>query len=119
MTNHNAAEKIFEKGFANKLIVCDSAEPKSIAELCCMGIKAIGAKKGQGSIEFGINWLRSLDEIIIDRQRCPETAREFLEYSLESDGDGGYRAYYPDKNNHSIDAVRYSRQFDIENVKVR
>ena len=24
MTNHNAAEKIFEKGFANKLIVCDS-----------------------------------------------------------------------------------------------
>ena len=119
LINQRAGEMIAEENRQNGIVICDSAEPKSIAELCCMGIKAIGAKKGQGSIEFGINWLRSLDEIIIDRQRCPETAREFLEYSLESDGDGGYRAYYPDKNNHSIDAVRYSRQFDIENVKVR
>ena len=56
MTNHNAAEKIFEKGFANKLIVCDSAEPKSINDLRMFGLRVRGARKGPDSIEYGIRF---------------------------------------------------------------
>jgi phage terminase large subunit len=47
-------------------------------------------------------------EIIIDDVRCPETAREFLNYELEKDANGNFKAEFPDKNNHSIDAVRYA-----------
>jgi len=119
VTNEKAAKLILEENTDNGIVICDSAEPKSIAELCYWGVNAVGAKKGAGSVEYGIKWLRNLDEIIIDPERCPNTAREFLEYAFEEDGNGGYKAYYPDKNNHSIDAVRYSRQYDMEMVKVR
>ena len=119
LTNEKAARIILEENKDNALVICDSAEPKSIAELCYWGVNAVGAKKGPGSIEFGIKWLKNLEEIVIDGERCPNTAREFLEYAFEEDGNGGYKAFYPDRNNHSIDAVRYSRQYDMDLVKVR
>jgi PBSX family phage terminase large subunit len=119
LSNRSAAELIKAENKDNGVIICDSAEPKSIAELNYEGLNAIGAKKGKGSIDYGIKWLQGMDEIIIDSQRCPYTAKEFLEYELEKDDYGGFRAFYPDKNNHSIDAVRYSRQFDMDMVKVR
>jgi hypothetical protein len=52
--------------------------------------------------------LQSLEAIIIDDIRCPETAREFLTYELDKDANGNWKAGYPDKNNHSIDSVRYA-----------
>ena len=103
----------------NGTVICDSAEPKSIAELNYFGINAIGAKKGPGSIEYGIKWLQNMEKIVIDPERCPYTAKEFTEYELERDNGGNLRAHFPDKNNHAIDAVRYSRQFDMSMVKVR
>jgi len=119
LSNRRAAELIKAENIENGTIICDSAEPKSIAELNYEGLNAIGAKKVKGSIDYGIKWLQDMEEIIIDGKRCPHTTKEFLEYELESDGFGGYRAEYPDKNNHSIDAVRYSRQFDMDMVRVR
>jgi phage terminase large subunit len=95
------------------LTTCDSAEPKSIAELKSYGIKVIGAKKGKGSVEFGIKWLQGLEAIIIDKKKCPNTYREFTTYQKEPDGNGGFRNEYPDKNNHTIDAIRYSREDEI------
>ena len=103
----------------NKPVICDSAEPKSVAEIRSYGINAVGAKKGRGSVEYGIKWLQDLEEIVIDPERCPETFKEFNNYELEPDGDDGFKAQFPDKNNHSIDAVRYSREFDMRNVRVR
>ena len=70
-------------------------------------------------MEYGIKWLQDLEEIIIDPVRCPNTAREFNSYELEQDKEGNFKSRFPDKNNHSIDAVRYSREFDMRNVKVR
>lgn len=119
MSNRKVAELIKSENKNNKIIVCDSAEPKSIAELNDYGIKVVGAKKGPDSIEYGIKWLQDLEEIIIDPIRCPNTAREFNSYELEQDKEGNFKAVFPDKNNHSIDAVRYSREFDMRNVKVR
>ena len=100
-------------------MVCDSAEPKSIAELNDLGIRAIGARKGPDSVEYGTKWLQDLNKIIIDPVRCPKTAEEFSEYELERDRSGELIARFPDKDNHSIDAVRYSREYDMRNVRVR
>lgn len=89
-------------------VTADSAEPRSNDELRDRGIKVIGAKKGQGSVEHGIQMLRNLEEIVIDPLRCPEAAREFRGYKLLPDGNGGYRSGFPDKDNHTIDAARYA-----------
>ena len=87
---------------------CDSAEPRMIAELRARGVRAIGAKKGPGSVAHGIRWLQSLHEIVIDPARCPNAAREFAGYACRPDGHGGFLAEYPDRDNHAIDAVRYA-----------
>ena len=69
---------------------------------------ARAAEKGPGSVEYSMKWLQSLKEIIIDNKRCPESAKEFLDYEYERDKDGNVISGYPDKNNHTIDAVRYA-----------
>jgi PBSX family phage terminase large subunit len=97
--------------------IADSAEPKSIAELKSWGMKIKGAKKGPGSVEFGIKFLQDLEAIIIDPERCPLAAREFINYSLEMDRSGNVKSQFPDKDNHSIDAVRYGLEDDMVHRK--
>ena len=89
------------------VVTCDSAEPKSISDYRSYGINARGAEKGKDSVRYGMKWLQSLLKIVIDPVRCPETAREFKKYEYELDKDGNPTSVYPDKDNHSIDAVRY------------
>lgn len=108
MSNHAAFEHISRENKNNEQILADSAEPKSINELRQYGLRIRGVKKGPDSIEYGIKFLQDLESIIIDDTRCPETAREFLTYELEKDANGNFKASYPDKSNHSIDAVRYA-----------
>ena len=93
--------------------IADSAEPKSIDELRSFGMKIKGAKKGPGSVEFGIKFLQDLEQIIIDPERCPLAAREFINYSLETDRNGNVKSQFPDKDNHSIDSVRYGLSEDM------
>ena len=119
LSNAKAAEMIKERTHYNQYIVCDSAEPKSIAELRGYGLRVQGAKKGPDSVEYGIKFLQSLDEIIIDNKRCPKTAEEFYNYELEPDGNDGFKDGYPDKNNHTIDAVRYALEDEISRKKAR
>ena len=95
--------KMTESGYVR----ADSAEPKSIRELSELGVRIYGARKGPDSIDYGIRWLQSLDEIIIDKRRCPNTYREFVGYEYERNRDGQFISAYPDKDNHAIDAVRY------------
>lgn len=108
LSNHAAYQHIIKQNKNNEQVLADSAEPKSIHELRQYGLRVRGVKKGPDSIEFGIKFLQDLEEIIIDDQRCPETAREFLTYELEKDANGNFKAGYPDKNNHAIDMVRYA-----------
>lgn len=93
-------------------ITADSAatELKSINDFRSWGFGIRGAIKGSGSVEAGMKWLCSLNEIIIDDKRAPNTAKEFLEYEYEKDRNGNVISGYPDKNNHSIDAVRYAME---------
>ena len=88
-------------------ITADSAEPRSNDELCRRGLRITGALKGPDSVEHGVRWLQDLGAIVIDPARCPSAAREFAGYEYEPDRNGGFKAAYPDRHNHCIDAVRY------------
>ena len=88
-------------------IFCDSAEPKSIADLRGAGINARPCVKFPGSVLYGIRWLQS-KTIVIDPARTPNAYREFSEYEYSQTKDGDLLADVPDKNNHTIDAVRYA-----------
>ncbi|MDN4081333.1 phage terminase large subunit, partial [Paenibacillus polymyxa] len=112
--NRKAAEHIKAENKSNGLVMADSSEPKSIAEIKEYGIRIRGAKKGPDSVEYGIKFLESLEEIIIDPVRCPNTKREFYGYELEPDGNGGFKAGYPDRDNHSIDMTRYALENDMK-----
>lgn len=107
LTNRQATVKIKKKITETALIRADSAEPKSIKELNELGLRAMAAKKGPDSVEFGIRWLQGLSAIVIDKKRCPNAYKEFVTYEYETTRDGQYISAYPDKNNHAIDAVRY------------
>ena len=109
MSNRKLAVFIKESG-ANRT-TADSAEPKSIAELRNdYNLKVYPAKKGKDSVEYGIRWLQERAKIYIDKRRCPNTYLEFAKYEYEQDRQGKFISAYPDKNNHSIDAVRYAME---------
>lgn len=118
LSNRAAAELIKDEAGSAR-ITCDSAEPKSIDEVRGYGLRVVGARKGPDSVEYGIKWLQDLEEIVIDPARCPETAREFSGYELERDREGNFKAGYPDKDNHHIDAVRYACEDDMKRPGVR
>lgn len=119
LSNRAAFEHIQQENRNNEQVIADSAEPKSIHELRQYGLKMRAVKKGPDSIEYGIKFLQDLEQIIIDDERCPETAREFLTYELEKDANGNWKAGYPDKNNHSIDSVRYALNDEAMQFKDR
>ena len=109
--NTKAAREIRKLNPLNHYITADSEEPRAIAALNELGLRVIGAKKGPGSVDYGMEFLSDeLEEIIIDPKRCPNAAREFTSYELEQDKDGNFKGSYPDKNNHTIDAVRYGME---------
>ncbi len=116
LSNRDAAARI-SAAYPRARLTADSAEPKSIAELISLGLRVTAAKKGAGSVSFGIKWLCSLEEIVIDPARCPNCAREFSSYEYPADGLGGFRASFADRDNHSIDAVRYSLENEMRSGK--
>lgn len=112
-------DEVYETGLTNKRLAsrvrkvcgrdyvrCDSAEPKSIAELREYGVNAIGAIKSKDSVNFGIQWLQQ-QKIVID-VKCTNARNEFLAYRWRENKDGDMMPKPEDKNNHIIDAVRYA-----------
>jgi PBSX family phage terminase large subunit len=97
--------------------IADNAEEKSIAFFRSNGYNIRPCVKGPGSVDFGIKWLASRSKIVIDRKRCPETAKEFEMYEYMKDKDGNFISGYPDENNHFIDAVRYALNDEIMRSK--
>ena len=88
-------------------IVCDSAEPKSINDLRNAGLKCIACQKYPGSVIYGVKWLQNR-RIVIDPARTPNAHREFIGYEYMTTKDGEFLADVPDRDNHTIDAVRYA-----------
>lgn len=91
-------------------VTCDSAEPKSIAELKQHGVNAKSAKKGKDSIVHGIQWFKQ-QTIVIDKS-CINAKNEFQQYKWKEDKDGNAIRQPVDKMNNLIDAGRYAYEKD-------
>ena len=111
-SNRDTAQLLLDRGLTREDKICaDSAEPKSIADYNKYGVKTFPARKGPKSVRYGTKWLQMLEAIVIDPERCPDTAKEFSEYEYERDAKTGeVLEGYPDLNNHHIDAVRYAME---------
>ena len=107
MSNEQSAKIILQRGYNDTRIICDSAEPKSVADFRAMRLPAFEAIKGPGSVEYGMKFLQRRT-IVIDRKRTPHAYDEFVGYEYERNRDGDIISGYPDANNHLIDAVRYA-----------
>ena len=108
LTNMDLAKLIKQKDMGFEYLMCDSAEPKSIAELETLGVNALPAQKGPDSVRFSIRFLQSLCHIYIDPIRCPNAFREFSQYEYEKNKAGQFISKYPDRNNHTCDSTRYA-----------
>jgi phage terminase large subunit len=85
---------------------CDSAEPKSIAELRKMGISAYGVTKGADSINFGIQIMQENDYLVTSKST--NLINELRKYAWDKDKRTGEKLNKPiDNFNHAIDAFRY------------
>lgn len=96
-------------GFAKYATRADSARPESISYLSRHGLPRMEAvKKWQGSVEDGIEFIKSFEKVIIHPD-CEQTAREFRLYSYKVDRlSGDVLPKIEDANNHYIDALRYA-----------
>ena len=88
------------------LVVCDSAEPKSIADLRSYGINATPCVKGKDSIINGIQKIQALDKIHITK-RSTNLIKELRGYVWKTDRNGTALNEPIDFLNHGIDAIRY------------
>lgn len=120
MGNTKLARELKKFNPLNRMITADSEEPRAIAALQELGIRITGAKKGPGSVDFGMEFLADeIEEIIIDPERCPNAKREFTGYELEQDKNGNFKGSYPDKDNHTIDAARYGLEDVMSSRKAK
>lgn len=107
LSNEQSAGMIKAKGYTDAYIICDSAEPKSVADFRSMGLPAKAAVKGPDSVAYGMKWLQRR-KIVVDRRRTPHAYDEFVNYEYDRDKDGNFISGYPDEKNHLIDALRYA-----------
>lgn len=92
------------------VIRADSARPESISFVRRQGYKIESVHKWSGSIEDGIEHIRSFKKVHI-HSRCMETASEFVKYSYKIDRlSEDVLPTIVDKHNHYIDALRYALQ---------
>ncbi|MHB0967403.1 MAG: PBSX family phage terminase large subunit [Bellilinea sp.] len=110
LTNDLLAEEIIAR-IGRDYVTCDSAEPKSIAELQRHGVNAGAARKGKDSVLFGIQWLQQ-QTIVIDKN-CVNTRNEFSQYKWKEDAAGNAIRQPVDRNNHIIDGLRYAYEDDM------
>lgn len=95
-------------GFSNHTVRGDSARPESISYLQRHGMPRIeGVKKWAGSVEDGIEFLKSFKQIVIHVQ-CQAMQQEARLYSYDVNKAGDILPKVKDAHNHYWDAVRYA-----------
>lgn len=109
-TNADLINIITALGFSKSVIIADSSEPKSIAEIKKGGIQKIKpCTKGADSIIHGIQKLQNYEIII--HPSCLGIITEFENYTWIKDKNTDTYINKPiDDFNHYIDALRYSLQ---------
>jgi phage terminase large subunit len=93
-------------GAAEWPITADSARPETISYMAKRGFNIHHSRKGAGSVEDGIEFLKSCD--IIVHPKCKHTIDELTMYCYKTDPlTNEVLPVLADKNNHIIDALRY------------
>lgn len=115
-------EELYQKGLSNKsiadfiknkeeqcLVIADSAEPKSIDEIRNYGVNILGATKGAGSVEQGIQFVQ--DQKISLTKRSEKTKKAYGRYFWMTDREGR-TVNTPEDAIHEwsnpMDAIRYA-----------
>ena len=106
VTNKVIAAAIKEKGYGSQRIICDSAEPKSIAELQEEGIRAEPSRKGKDSVNHGIQLIQNY-KIVVHERNCPEFKKEISNYCWAKDKDGKPTDKPDHEFSHGMDSLRY------------
>lgn len=100
---------LFDKvdGARKFIIRADSARPETVSYMRRQGFRIVSAIKGQGSIEDGVEFLRSFD--IVVHPRCVKVIEELTLFAYKVDPHTeDILPMLDDKNNHTIDALRYA-----------
>ena len=97
-------------------ITADSSRPETISHMHKNGFPKINSSvKGKGSVEDGVEFLKSFD--IVVHPRCTHTIEELKTYSYKTDPlTNKVLPILEDKNNHIMDALRYACE-GIRNVR--
>lgn len=106
VTNKIIAQAIKDKGYGGQRIICDCAEPKSIAELQEEDINAEASRKGKDSVNHGIQLIQNY-EIVVHDVNCPEFRSEILNYCWLKDKNGKPTDKPDHDFSHGMDAMRY------------
>lgn len=111
-------EKVYKKGMSNKeiadtfkampekLVIADSAEPKSIDEIRAYGLNIIPCEKGKDSVRAGIQLIQ--DQPISMTKQSTNLIKEYRNYVWKTDKNGKMLNEPEDINNHCMDALRYA-----------
>jgi phage terminase large subunit len=114
MKNNHIAAFLKNVNEPNTLVIGDSAEPKSIADLQDSGINILGVKKVGGEDQLGSK--KSFKQYGIDfvgQQKISVTRRsqniwkEYITYLHKEDRDGKILNDPEDGNDHAMDAILY------------
>lgn len=105
MSNREIANTL--KNLQKALIIADSAEPKSIAEIKMYGLNVLPTTKGADSIKHGIKSVQ--DQKISVTKSSVNLLKEYRNYLWAMDRDGHILPGVPEGgNDHALDAVRYA-----------
>lgn len=107
LTNPDIARLMKEAGLTGRdEVIADSAEPKSIHELCLQGMNVKPCRKGADSVINGIDILKRYTWNVT--RRSTGLRKELLAYKWKQDRDGNLTSQPLDGFDHSIDACRYA-----------
>jgi len=105
MSNRKVADYINSSALTSVLVIADSAEPKSIAEMLEYGVQIIGAQKGAGSRNQGIQWVQ--EQRMSVTKRSTNVIKSYRNYMWKTDREG-FVIDTPDHDfSDAMDAIRY------------
>lgn len=103
MSNKQIADTILN--YPQALVIADSAEPKSIAEIGTYSINIIPCEKGKDSVVSGIQLVQN--QRISVTKRSVNIIREYRNYLWRTDKEGKILNIPESGYDHTMDAVRY------------
>ena len=107
LTNQDIFDEIKKLGLQEEIIICDSAEPKSIEELRRLGAYCKPSQKGKGSVLNGIQVIKEYE--VFASKQSKNLLQEYQYYIWDSNRDG--KSINKIKQNgmdHLMDALRYA-----------